>query len=109
MKGLKKLSHSGKKEIIRKYIKKVNILYEPICGFLIDIHYMFGHSVYHIINHKYTMGLDLDGLDSFAFDVSLDNQKIADEMLENIKIYNAIDDLVNPDDDDDNKELVLSD
>nr|WP_262496387.1 zinc ribbon domain-containing protein [Nonlabens ulvanivorans] len=58
--NLADVSFKEKRELVKKYIKRVVILYDETIGYDIKIRYTFGHEVHHVMDKNYLMGLDLD-------------------------------------------------
>ncbi|WP_452226434.1 recombinase family protein [Lacinutrix cladophorae] len=91
LENLDDIPFERKVELIKKYIKRIVILYDKTIGYDLKIRYTFGHEVHHVIDKNYLMGLDLDSQIPLLFDDRMDGEQIYAQMLERFKKFDKID------------------
>ena len=82
------VSFKEKRELVKKYIKRVVILYDETIGYDIKIRYTFGHEVHHVMDKNYLMGLDLDSGIPLLMDDRMDGELVYSQMVERLVRFN---------------------
>lgn len=89
LRGIKKAKFSKKKYLVGKYIDRITVNYEKEIGFTLGINYSFGHTVYHILETKGRIGLDLNSLESYRIGDTTEEEaaKCYLKMIEGLKEF----------------------
>ncbi|QNK78101.1 recombinase family protein [Winogradskyella sp. PAMC22761] len=91
LENLNDITFKKKQELVKKYIKRIFILYDNIIGYDLKIRYTFGHEVHHVIDKNYLIGLDLNSRVPMIFDDRMDGELIYNQMVERLKRFDKID------------------